>query len=145
LSLVLTAAYLVLYHQHLLTNLHCIALPCCMCTADQLGVLPGAEFRAAARAAEAAGASLVLGDRPIEITLERAWNALPWQRRFKLLGDLMLASFAPQAEVGGELTGGWLTTHPTAEKNGHYSRVGGAIVTSTAVLCLPSAPQENVL
>jgi pheromone shutdown protein TraB len=69
------------------------------CAADQLGVLPGAEFRAAARAADAAGASLVLGDRPIEITLERAWNALPWQRRFKLLGDLMLASFAPQAEV----------------------------------------------
>ncbi|KAF6265342.1 TraB family-domain-containing protein [Scenedesmus sp. NREL 46B-D3] len=66
--------------------------------ADQLDVLPGAEFRAAARAADAAGASLVLGDRPIEITLERAWNALPWPRRFRLLGDLMLASFAPQAE-----------------------------------------------
>uniref|UniRef100_A0A383VMJ9 TraB domain-containing protein n=1 Tax=Tetradesmus obliquus TaxID=3088 RepID=A0A383VMJ9_TETOB len=66
--------------------------------ADQLGVLPGAEFRAAARAADAAGASLVLGDRPIEITLERAWNALPWQRRLRLLGDLLLASLAPKAE-----------------------------------------------
>jgi pheromone shutdown protein TraB len=67
--------------------------------ADQLGVLPGAEFRAAARAADTVGASLVLGDRPIEITLERAWNALPWQRRLKLLGDLMLASLAPSAQV----------------------------------------------
>jgi pheromone shutdown protein TraB len=52
----------------------------------------------------------VLGDRPIEITLERAWNALPWQRRFKLLGDLMLASLAPQAEVGGVLAYGRQST-----------------------------------
>ena len=36
----------------------------------------GADFRAARRAAEAAGATIVLGDRPIEITIERSWGAL---------------------------------------------------------------------
>jgi hypothetical protein len=36
---------------------------------------PGAEFRAAARAADSVGAQLVLGDRPIEVTLGRAWAA----------------------------------------------------------------------
>jgi pheromone shutdown protein TraB len=46
----------------------------------------------------------VLGDRPIEITLERAWNALPWRRRLRLLGDLLLASLVPQAEVRLVLT-----------------------------------------
>jgi pheromone shutdown protein TraB len=35
-------------------------------------VTPGADFRAARRAAERVGATLVLGDRPIEIILERA-------------------------------------------------------------------------
>eukprot|EP00879_Flechtneria_rotunda_P025478 GHRR01027077.1.p1 GENE.GHRR01027077.1~~GHRR01027077.1.p1 ORF type:complete len:213 (+),score=52.74 GHRR01027077.1:262-900(+) len=59
--------------------------------AGQLGVKLGEEFRAAARAAEAVKASLVLGDRPIEITLERAWAALTWQRRLKLLHLLLLA------------------------------------------------------
>lgn len=64
---------------------------CFCCASDQLGVQPGAEFRAAAGAADAVGASLVLGDRPIEITLQRAWGALSWQRRLQLLADLMSA------------------------------------------------------
>jgi len=69
---------------------------------DQLGVQPGAEFRAAAEAAAAvpgAQCCLVLGDRPIEITLSRAWEALSWQRRFQLLGDLVLAGTASSSQV----------------------------------------------
>ncbi|KAG9159711.1 hypothetical protein Leryth_017405 [Lithospermum erythrorhizon] len=38
----------------------------------------GDEFRAARKVAEEVGAQIVLGDRPIEITLERAWKALKW-------------------------------------------------------------------
>jgi len=41
----------------------------------------GDDARAAAAAARAVGAALVLGDRPIEITLSRAWAALPWRDR----------------------------------------------------------------
>ena len=37
------------------------------------------------------GSEIVLGDRPIEITLERAWEALPWSRRAQLCWELALA------------------------------------------------------
>ena len=41
----------------------------------------GDDARAAAAAARSVGASLVLGDRPIELTLARAWAALTWRDR----------------------------------------------------------------
>ncbi|XP_020867383.1 traB domain-containing protein isoform X2 [Arabidopsis lyrata subsp. lyrata] len=45
----------------------------------------GDEFRAARKASEEVGAQLVLGDRPIEITLQRAWNSLKWGEKFNLV------------------------------------------------------------
>ncbi|CAN1180610.1 TraB domain-containing protein [Linum perenne] len=45
----------------------------------------GNEFRAARRVSEEVGAQLVLGDRPIEITLERAWKSLKWSEKLSLL------------------------------------------------------------
>lgn len=45
----------------------------------------GDEFRAARKAAEDIGAQIVLGDRPIEITLERAWTSLKWKEKTSLL------------------------------------------------------------
>lgn len=55
---------------------------------SQLGVQSGVEFRAAREAAEAVNAQLVLGDRPIEVTLRRAWEALPPTSRWKLAVEL---------------------------------------------------------
>uniref|UniRef100_A0ACD6AHI0 Uncharacterized protein n=1 Tax=Avena sativa TaxID=4498 RepID=A0ACD6AHI0_AVESA len=45
----------------------------------------GEEFRAARRVSEDIGAQLVLGDRPIEITLERALKSLSWDEKTKLV------------------------------------------------------------
>ncbi|CAK7337172.1 unnamed protein product [Dovyalis caffra] len=45
----------------------------------------GDEFRAALKVAEEIGAQIVLGDRPIEITLERAWNSLKWSEKISLV------------------------------------------------------------
>ncbi|KAM7491660.1 hypothetical protein LguiA_034581 [Lonicera macranthoides] len=45
----------------------------------------GDEFRAARKASEEVGAQIVLGDRPIEITLERAWRSLKWSEKLNLL------------------------------------------------------------
>ncbi|XP_010662527.1 uncharacterized protein LOC100250288 isoform X1 [Vitis vinifera] len=45
----------------------------------------GDEFRAARKASEKVGAQIVLGDRPIEITLERAWNSLEWNEKLSLV------------------------------------------------------------
>ncbi|KAI9112099.1 hypothetical protein K1719_016995 [Acacia pycnantha] len=45
----------------------------------------GDEFRAARKASEEVGAQIVLGDRPIEITLQRAWRALKWTEKLSLV------------------------------------------------------------
>ncbi|KAJ4956596.1 hypothetical protein NE237_013379 [Protea cynaroides] len=45
----------------------------------------GDEFRAARKASEEVGAQIVLGDRPIEITLERVWNSLKWKEKLRLV------------------------------------------------------------
>uniref|UniRef100_A0A0A0L5T2 TraB domain-containing protein n=1 Tax=Cucumis sativus TaxID=3659 RepID=A0A0A0L5T2_CUCSA len=49
----------------------------------------GDEFRAARKASEEVGAQIVLGDRPIEITLERAWNALIWTEKLSLVSSVI--------------------------------------------------------
>lgn len=46
---------------------------------------PETDMDAAGRVAEEIGAQIVLGDRPIEITLRRVQSALPWQKRLELL------------------------------------------------------------
>ena len=66
-----------------------------------MGLQAGAEFVAARQAAEACDAQLVLGDRPIEVSLQRAWDALSWRRRLRLLGGLsqVSASHTPSAAL----------------------------------------------
>ncbi|KAK9063228.1 hypothetical protein SSX86_017098 [Deinandra increscens subsp. villosa] len=49
----------------------------------------GDEFRAARKASEEISAQVVLGDRPIEITLERAWNSLKWSEKLSLVTSVL--------------------------------------------------------
>ncbi|WCJ36588.1 TraB family protein [Euphorbia peplus] len=49
----------------------------------------GDEFRAARKMSEEVGAQIVLGDRPIEITLERAWKALSRNEKFNLVTSVV--------------------------------------------------------
>ncbi|KAL5744517.1 hypothetical protein ACOSP7_027376 [Xanthoceras sorbifolium] len=49
----------------------------------------GDEFRAARKASEQVGAQIVLGDRPIEITLQRAWNSLKWSEKLTLVTSVI--------------------------------------------------------
>ncbi|XP_057798140.1 uncharacterized protein LOC131014249 [Salvia miltiorrhiza] len=66
----------------------------------------GDEFRAARKVAEEIGAQLVLGDRPIEITLERAWCSLKWKEKLSLVSTIirgMTSSVKPLEEpIGGD-------------------------------------------
>lgn len=55
----------------------------------------GDEFRAARKVAEEVGAQIVLGDRPIEITLERAWNSLKWNEKLNLLINVIRGITSP--------------------------------------------------
>jgi pheromone shutdown protein TraB len=48
-------------------------------------VAPGEEFRRAYQTGQKIGAKLVLGDRPIQITLKRTWNSLSFFEKLKLI------------------------------------------------------------
>ena len=50
------------------------------------------------QAAETISAQVVLGDRPIEITLSRCWEAFTWQRRLQLFAAFLPVLF----KVGGK-------------------------------------------
>ncbi|MFC5525774.1 TraB/GumN family protein [Rhodanobacter ginsengisoli] len=71
--------------------------------ADQSGILPGAEMKAAMDGAEQRGMPLWLIDREVGTTLKRAWRSVGFWQRFGLLGGLLASVFErdeiEQAEV----------------------------------------------
>lgn len=56
--------------------------------ADQFGIEPGAEMRAAITACERGELPLMLVDRNIGITLKRVYRRIPWWQRMSTLGAL---------------------------------------------------------
>ncbi|GAB0492754.1 hypothetical protein MMPV_004023 [Pyropia vietnamensis] len=69
----------------------------------------GVDFRAARQAAAAVGAEMVLGDRPVEITLRRAWAALGFVERVRVVWDIVTdvgvkVAVAAQAAVSARPT-----------------------------------------
>ncbi len=59
----------------------------------QLGVMPGAELLAAARAAEASNIPVSLCDREVRVTLRRAWRATSLWKKGYLLATLFASLF----------------------------------------------------
>jgi pheromone shutdown-related protein TraB len=57
--------------------------------AEQYGIEPGAELRAAIDGALDQGIPLVLIDREIGVTLRRAYRSVPWWRRMELVGGIL--------------------------------------------------------
>lgn len=66
--------------------------------ADQLGIEPGAEMRAAITAAERADLPVLLIDRDIGITLRRVYRNVPWWQRMTLFSGL-IASVVSREEI----------------------------------------------
>ena len=62
--------------------------------AEQFGIEPGAEMRAASDAAEAAGLPLLLIDREIGATLKRIHRRLGWWQRWVLMSGLGASLFS---------------------------------------------------
>src|SRR5699024_7878642 len=56
--------------------------------AEQFGIEPGAEMRAAIETSDAAGLPLLLVDRNIGVTLKRVYRRIPWWQRLGTLGAL---------------------------------------------------------
>jgi pheromone shutdown-related protein TraB len=61
--------------------------------ADQYGIQPGAEMKAAMDGAEARALPLWLVDRDVGTTLKRAWHSVGFWQRFGLLGGLLASVF----------------------------------------------------
>jgi pheromone shutdown protein TraB len=63
--------------------------------ASELGVELGGEFRAAYRywQQRQEGPNLILGDRPLQITLIRAWESLWWWPKIKVMAGLLYSSW----------------------------------------------------
>jgi pheromone shutdown-related protein TraB len=58
---------------------------------EKLGVQPGAEMLEGIHMAEQTGATLVLADRDIEVTLKRVWGYLGFWTKLKLAMQLMMS------------------------------------------------------
>lgn len=71
--------------------------------ADQSGILPGAEMKAAMDGAEQRGLPLWLIDREVGTTLKRAWRSVGFWRRFGLLGGLLASVFEREEIAQGEI------------------------------------------
>jgi pheromone shutdown-related protein TraB len=71
--------------------------------ADQLGVQPGAELKAAAVGARERGLPLQLIDRDVGTTLKRAWYALGFWGRAKLMAGLATSLFVDEEVDAGEI------------------------------------------
>ncbi len=69
--------------------------------AAKLDVVPGAEMIRAIDAADASGAAIHLADREIRVTLSRAWKAMTFWEKNKLLYQLLL-SFTEAADISRE-------------------------------------------
>ncbi|EHA8591176.1 putative traB domain-containing protein [Cocos nucifera] len=67
--------------------------------ADKLEVFPGSEFRVAFEEAMSYGAKVILGDRPVHITLRRTWGKMTLWHRIKFLYYIFFqAIFLPSPE-----------------------------------------------
>lgn len=67
--------------------------------ANQLETLPGSEFRVAFQEAMSYGAKVILGDRPVDITLRRTWGKMSLWHKTKLMYYMLFqAVFLPSPE-----------------------------------------------
>ena len=67
-----------------------------------LDVQSGVDMRAARQCADEMDINIILGDRPIEITLKRAMDALSLPRRLELFRGLLYAVRLPESDVQSE-------------------------------------------
>lgn len=71
--------------------------------AEQFGVEPGAEMKAAVDAARDAGLPLLLIDREIGVTLRRIYRRLGWWQRLNLVAGLMASLFSREQVTAEEI------------------------------------------
>ncbi|WP_373190824.1 TraB/GumN family protein [Halomonas sp.] len=71
--------------------------------AEQSGIEPGAEMRAALEESRNAGLPLLLIDRDVGITLKRIYHNVPWWQRFSLFSGLLGSVLSRQQVTAEEI------------------------------------------
>jgi pheromone shutdown-related protein TraB len=71
--------------------------------ADQFGIEPGAEMRAACQISEAAGYPVLLIDRDVGITLRRVYRSIPWWQRMMLIPGLFASLISSEKVTEAEI------------------------------------------
>ncbi len=67
---------------------------------EETGVKPGDEMLAGIRAAESVGAEVRVVDRPINITLKRAWAMASFREKMRILKEFLLSMFGGAVDEG---------------------------------------------
>ncbi len=68
---------------------------------QNVGVRPGDEMLAAMKVSEELGIPTVMADRPVQVTLKRAWNRNTLWGKCKLLSSLLASAFSKE-EISGD-------------------------------------------
>lgn len=71
--------------------------------AEQSGIEPGAEMRAAISEAEKAGLPVLLVDREVGVTLKRVYHGVPWWQRMGLISGLFASLLSRQTVTEEEI------------------------------------------
>ncbi|QKT04823.1 TraB/GumN family protein [Ectothiorhodospiraceae bacterium 2226] len=71
--------------------------------AEQFGIEPGAEMRAAIESANAQDLPILLVDRDVGVTLKRVYRSLPWWQRFGLISGLFGSLFSREKVTEEEI------------------------------------------
>ena len=106
-------------------------------------VPPGSEMRTAYRAGTRIGAEVVLGDRPIEITLQRCWDALSTSERFVLLRSLLWPGHTTTGTPGTKGTRGMVTAEGTRRKEGVDVDVDVEMPPSRSIPPIPRVDRDH--
>lgn len=114
--------------------------------ADQFGIEPGAEMKAAIEGAERAGLPIQLVDREIGITLRRASRRLSWWKRWVMINGLFLSLFSRE-EIAEEdierLKEGDLLTETFSEFSESSPELYQALIAERDLFMAARLRQEN--
>jgi pheromone shutdown-related protein TraB len=114
--------------------------------ADQFGIEPGAEMKAAIEGARRAGLPIQLVDREIGITLRRASRSLSWWKRWVMVNGLFLSLFSRE-EIAEEdierLKEGDLLTETFSEFSDSSPELYEALITERDRFMAARLREEN--
>lgn len=116
--------------------------------ADQFGIEPGAEMRAAVRAAAERGVPLQLVDRDLALTLRRSYASVPWYKRMYLMSGLvmgMVSSDEIDEEAIEKLKQGDILESTFTEFAAHSPELYKALIAERDQFMAARLRQENAL